>query len=554
MRRIKAYSGPLFLSIFLLASTALHAQAPAAGTTVSVKMIDTVNSGSDPAGRQYRASVTKAVTAANGIAIAQGAAATITLTSSGSNYAAQLSSFTINGQQVAVTSNSATVSSTTQVAQEKAASAVSSVLGGLGHHVSAPAAVAAAATGQHVSLPTGTTLTFVLGASPAAPAAPSTHTMTASTGPAPAPASSPAASSGVSVSSGITTLVVCYSNQSPYPSDPNNKTLYLSAAFEALADRYGDATLAFSNYLKATYNDALGVKCLPMFTTDGVRDAQKQLAGFATKLKAIDTGWGLSQPARAQGQSGFDPLATGPGGVDLTQHRLTTYMCTLDIPGGTTIVQPQPYNAEIATRYLSPVFQADWNSAPVSMAYNVFIRDHYVHDLNPTADLSPRCSAQSPAMLAMQHQSALIGTKLIRHVVQVDFTDTAAEATAAANASAAQAAAAPTAAANEKYVYCLSGSTGPVTYFSDIFAAVPTSPTTGPHAGRNGFPEFSGPFLAFLQNKYGFKSDSNSPPMCRAIYNPNPAGLQAAQATRQAAEDLAKQSNRQVVETGWKNQ
>lgn len=112
---------------------------------------------------------------------------------------------------------------------------------------------------------------------------------------------------------------------------------------------------------------------------------------------------------------------------------------------------------------------------------------------------------------------------------------------------------APPAAPNEKYVYCFSGSSGPIVYFSDIFAAVPTSTTVGPHAGQNGFPEFSGPFLAFLQNKYGYKSDSNSPPRCRAIYNPNPAGFHVAQATRQAAQDLAKQANQQVVETGWKS-
>lgn len=108
------------------------------------------------------------------------------------------------------------------------------------------------------------------------------------------------------------------------------------------------------------------------------------------------------------------------------------------------------------------------------------------------------------------------------------------------------------AAPNEKYVYCISGATGPVVYFSDIFAAVPTSPTVGPHAGRNGFPEFSGPFLAFLQNKYGYKSDPNSPTACRAIYTPSPAGLQAAQATKKAAQDLDQQANKQIVETGWK--
>ncbi len=109
-----------------------------------------------------------------------------------------------------------------------------------------------------------------------------------------------------------------------------------------------------------------------------------------------------------------------------------------------------------------------------------------------------------------------------------------------------QATAPPAAAANERYVYCLSGSTGTSVYFSEIFTAVPTSPTSGPHSGRNGFPEFSGPFLSFLQNKYGYKNDSSSPVMCRAIYNVNPAGLSAAQATKKAAEDLAKQASKQT--------
>jgi hypothetical protein len=136
-------------------------------------------------------------------------------------------------------------------------------------------------------------------------------------------------------------------------------------------------------------------------------------------------------------------------------------------------------------------------------------------------------------------------------VTHIDWTGTPAEIQAAdAKVATAQAALAVT--PNEKYVYCISGATGPAVYFSEIFAAVPTSPTAGPHSGRNGFPEFSRPFLAFLQQKYGYREDSNSPATCHALYNPNPAGLHAAQATRQAAEDLDKQANKQVVETGWK--
>src|SRR5205814_6013199 len=87
LRRTKlAPFGVVFLSLFLVASTAfprvLHAQASAAGTTIAVKMIDTVDSSKDPAGKQYRASVTKAVDAGNGVTIAQGAFAAVTLANS----------------------------------------------------------------------------------------------------------------------------------------------------------------------------------------------------------------------------------------------------------------------------------------------------------------------------------------------------------------------------------------------------------------------------------------------------------------------------------------
>ena len=127
---------------------------------------------------------------------------------------------------------------------------------------------------------------------------------------------------------------------------------------------------------------------------------------------------------------------------------------------------------------------------------------------------------------------------------------------AAASAAAASAATAlaqdPEAAPDQHYVYCISSGIGPVVYFSDIFAAVPTSPVAGPHAGRNGFPEFSAPFVAFLEKKYGYKENSSAPATCRAIFSPNAAGLHAAQTTRQAAEDLARQNKMQVVETGWK--
>ena len=109
MRRmhVSTYSGPLFVSIVFSVSIIFapsqraHAQtAPPAGTAVTVRMIDAVNSAADPAGKQYRASVTKTVTAGNGVTIPQAATATVSLASNGSGYIAQLSSITINGQPV----------------------------------------------------------------------------------------------------------------------------------------------------------------------------------------------------------------------------------------------------------------------------------------------------------------------------------------------------------------------------------------------------------------------------------------------------------------------
>src|SRR5690348_6398140 len=112
--------GLVLICIFLLpllnSRWALRAQtqAPAAGTSVMVKMIDAVDSSSDPVGKQYRAAVTKTIDAGNGATITQGSAANVTLAKNGSVWVAQLSGVTINGQMVAVASNSASVTSGAQ--------------------------------------------------------------------------------------------------------------------------------------------------------------------------------------------------------------------------------------------------------------------------------------------------------------------------------------------------------------------------------------------------------------------------------------------------------
>ncbi|MGA3034264.1 MAG: hypothetical protein ABSD70_13335 [Terracidiphilus sp.] len=565
MRRIKvpAYLGPISLLMFLMTSMstrqALHAQtAPAAGTTVAVKMIDTVDSASDSAGQQYRASVTRPVAAGNGVTIAQGSAATVTLSRSGSSYTAQLSSVTIDGQKVAVTSNSASVSAVAQNAQAKAANAVNSVLGGFGHHVSAPVSIAAAATGQHVSLPTGTTLTFVLGqplaSSPSGSAAPTTAAPTTSNGsPAPAPAQSAASSGGA-----LTAMEICFSNPPPNPSDLNYRTEFLTAAFEVPVDTLRSMPViepAFSAYLKTTYHyPSAGITCQPIWSIADAQTAQKKIISDRdrAKLKMIDTGWRYDQSPVAQGQSGFDPLTLGRGGLDLTQHRLTTYFCSLTADGGTTMavdMSKPNWNANMTT-YVSEVFQADWDTAPVSMAYNVFIRDHYVHDLTLT-DLSPRCSAQSPAMQAMQHQTAMISNKRIGKAVAVDFTYTPTQAgTSSAPATPAPSAPRPTTASTGgPFISCSTqGGGGAVIYVTGIFQTtkpVKSTPSGWKYVDQSVLDDF---YAYLTQKGYKFKPGSNS----SCDVSPTEAAAQTAQHTRiHGGPGSCGFCGNKVVETGW---
>ncbi|MGH7837315.1 MAG: hypothetical protein ACREQC_05740, partial [Candidatus Binataceae bacterium] len=112
--------------------------------------------------------VTKPADVGNGVAIAQGSLAIVTLAENQSGWAAQLQSLTVKGQTVNVSSGSASVMSSAQSTAASAANTVSSALGrfGFGQRGNNTPAVAAVASGQRVVLPPGTTLTFVLAATP----------------------------------------------------------------------------------------------------------------------------------------------------------------------------------------------------------------------------------------------------------------------------------------------------------------------------------------------------------------------------------------------------
>ena len=541
------------LSICLVASVgttpALHAQtptAPAVGTSVAVRLIDAVNSANDAAGKQYRASVTKAVDAGNGETIAPGAVAGVRLVNSGngSPWTTQLVSVTINGQPVAVASSSVSAESEKQNAAKLGVGAMNSALASLGHHVNAPALVTPVATGPQVTLPKGTILSFVLAQPPApSPLVAAAQPAIASAAPAHSTASGPAATSGAG--GALTAMEICFSNPTPF-AGPYHNTEYLTAVLEVPLDARGmtpDFGTAFTDYLKATYQASLNVTCQPIWSVADARAAQKKIASdHNPKVKLVDTGWRYGQPPLAQGQSGFDPLAQGPGGLDLARHRLTTYFCSLIAMGGTTMAQTDPAHAN-QVDYVSPVFQADWDAGAVDRAFDVYIRDHYVHDLS-LLDTTTRCGAQSPAMQPEMHQRAMISSADNGHVVPVDFTDTPAQAAAgnaAASQMAAAAATAPKLGPGEYYLFCYSDPSAPLIYFSEVFVGK----TDRPDMRGTSFRIIGNNFLVFLQHKYSFKSSTQC-----SVGTTESAPVQG---QKQKLEDQYRKANKQIVETGWKN-
>jgi hypothetical protein len=134
-------------------------------------MIDGIDSSKDPAGKQYRAVVTRPINPGNNGFAGQVSVATVTLARKGSGWVAQLTSLIVNGQSVAVTTRSASVAGAVQNAVGGAVNAVGSLFG----RRATPAALTPTASGARVVLPPGTNVSFVLDAPPpstgAAPAA-----------------------------------------------------------------------------------------------------------------------------------------------------------------------------------------------------------------------------------------------------------------------------------------------------------------------------------------------------------------------------------------------
>ena len=516
--KVRAILFCAFLIVSAFAVKILAQGAPVAGT-IEVKVPQGIDSDRDASGKQYAATVTKTVNA-GGVTILHGTLAMVALVKAADGTSSvQLVAINLPSQgRVAASSSSVTVTDSPAEKASRLGSALHSRLGGIGQ---AAAAVTPTASGARVFLTPGSTLQFAFsmgdpatnaaGAAPAAPVAAAAPA--APPAPSPAPAASPVSASGAVASGGLTGMNICFSNPPPNPSDANHKTEYLTAVFEVPVNAQGGIPAiepAFSAYLKATYQYAnAAITCQPIWNITDAQTAQKKIASDrdTAKLKMVDTGWRYGQPPVTQGGSGFDPLAQGPGGLDLSQHRLTTYYCSLTAPGGTSMAQTDPALANEAT-YVTPVFQADWNSSAVDMAYDAYIRQQYVHDLS-LADHSTRCVAQSPALDASMHQTALISNKRIGHVITVDWTGTPTQ-TAAAQAAIAAAPPPPAAPSSSgSFIACsTSGGAGIDTYLTGVFQTakpVKRSPNGGYSVDQGILDRF---YSYLTQRGYMFKPGS----------------------------------------------
>ena len=225
---------------------------------IPVKMIDLVDSSLDPAGKQYRAGLTRPVNIGNGVIVAQGSAATVVLVKNGSGWNVQLSSLMINDQVTGVTSNPGTlIGAAADNRVAAAANAANAILGPFGRKQNTYSPVAVVAMGERVILTPGISLNFVLNAIPtlvaAAPTASPMPAAPAANAAPVAPAAQPPAATPAGQSAPAQartqpgTTYLC--------SITTDTVLYRSGVFHVAANTdLARIQHAFENYLRKNYH------------------------------------------------------------------------------------------------------------------------------------------------------------------------------------------------------------------------------------------------------------------------------------------------------------
>ena len=272
-------------------------QAPPVSTTVVTRLVDPINSAYDPAGKQYRGVVTQASTAGS-VSIPVNTLARITVAQSAGAWSTQLSSLSLDGQTVAVTSSGVSATSPVQQNAQKLGSVLSG-LGGFGKKapVAAPAA-AAIASGDRVVLPPGTKLTFTVSVpQPSAPASPGATAAPPAPTAAAAPVNAAAANQPLSsnlppVSNPAGSVVLCGTM------NVDGKD-YVSAIFAAGNQPSAVYDAAFSKYVLTKFDVETRATCVihsSMARAQAMLQAWKQQAQQLNYLKIVETGWVYNGP------------------------------------------------------------------------------------------------------------------------------------------------------------------------------------------------------------------------------------------------------------------
>jgi hypothetical protein len=236
-----------------------------AGTAVSVKLTDTIDSDRDPFGKQYAASVAEPVDIAGGHTIQAGSRATVVLVHNNSGWMTQLKAVIVNGRKLEVASSAGILAGKPSPA------------GGILRQIGIGSA-SAAGSNQRLLLPPATELRFSLTGS-ATPAR-----VIAAT-----PRSRPPARSRLSL--GVSPAVSQQESGIAYlcsARDRSNPVLpfsyYIADAFET-SDDPASVEKRWYQYLVATYpyrfanNHHAIIQCTRLPDLAGERDVRKKLEG-----------------------------------------------------------------------------------------------------------------------------------------------------------------------------------------------------------------------------------------------------------------------------------
>jgi hypothetical protein len=166
--------GVFFASLTAICIAARAAAAPRpqaaisipAGTSVEIRVMELVDSNIASSGQQFRATLAAFVDLPGGTRIPRGSPATVVLMRNGNSCSLQLTTVTVLGQPLNVTSGAGALGE----ASQRQATALNSVLGNLGRSGgNAPNITPPVAAGARVYLTPGSTLNFVLGGGQPAP-------------------------------------------------------------------------------------------------------------------------------------------------------------------------------------------------------------------------------------------------------------------------------------------------------------------------------------------------------------------------------------------------